>query len=267
MKGIARFLSILAVAGCVGEIGESVPHGTQPSTGGSSVPVTAGGGADGGAAGTTGAGSNAVGGGGAAGTGATAGTGVDGRGGAGGSGVAGMGDSGRGGGIGAAGRGGGSGGGSGTTGRGGGGGGTGPDPFTVPATCTSGTMWTQANRGSADMNPGRACIACHSTMNGPTLTIAGTVYPTAHEPDLCNGANGTNGARVTITGANGQTLTLTPGASGNFNSRTRVTLPYTAKVTYMGRERAMTAMQTSGDCNGCHTQNGANSAPGRILLP
>jgi hypothetical protein len=104
-------------------------------------------------------------------------------------------------------------------------------------------------------------------MNGPSLTIAGTVYPTAHEPDLCNGANGSNGARVVITGADGQTQTLTPGASGNFNSRTAVKTPFKAKVTYMGRERAMASSQTSGDCNSCHTQNGANSAPGRILLP
>jgi hypothetical protein len=117
------------------------------------------------------------------------------------------------------------------------------------------------------MNPGRACIMCHSTMNGPALTIAGTVYPTAHEPDLCNGANGSNGARVVITGADGVTQTLTPGVSGNFNSRTRVMTPFKAKVTYMGRERAMAAAQTSGDCNSCHTQTGANAAPGRILLP
>jgi nitrate/TMAO reductase-like tetraheme cytochrome c subunit len=128
-------------------------------------------------------------------------------------------------------------------------------------------MWTQANRGSTDMNPGRACITCHSTMNGPSLTIAGTVYPTAHEPDLCNGANGSNGARVVITGADGATLTLTPGTSGNFNSRTAVKTPFRAKVTYMGRERAMSTAQTSGDCNSCHTQSGTNSAPGRILLP
>jgi predicted CXXCH cytochrome family protein len=26
-------------------------------------------------------------------------------------------------------------------------------------------------------------------------------------------------------------------------------------------------MQTTGDCNSCHTQSGANGAPGRILLP
>ena len=47
-------------------------------------------------------------------------------------------------------------------------------------------------------------------MNGPSLTIAGTVYPSAQSLILCNGANGTNGARVVITGADGATLTLTP---------------------------------------------------------
>jgi hypothetical protein len=156
----------------------------------------------------------------------------------------------------------------GTTGAGGAGtGGAGGDPLTAAATCTSKTMWTSGNRGSSDMNPGKACITCHSTMNGPSLTIGGTVYPTGHEPDLCNGANGSNGARVVITGADGKVQTLTPGTSGNFNSRTTVALPFKAKVTYMGRERAMVTPQSTGDCNSCHTQNGANGAPGRIVLP
>ena len=159
------------------------------------------------------------------------------------------------------------GGGGGKAGGGGNTGGTAPDPFAVPPTCTSGTMWTQGNHGSENMNPGRACIACHATNDGPTLSVAGTLYPTAHEPELCNGADGANGARVIIVGADGQTLTLTPGTSGNFNSKTRLMFPYRAKVSYMGRERAMAAMQTSGDCNSCHTQSGANGAPGRILLP
>jgi hypothetical protein len=134
-------------------------------------------------------------------------------------------------------------------------------------TCTSGMTWMYGDHGSSQMNPGRACIACHSTHDGPPLTIAGTVYPTAHEPDLCDGANGANGARVVITGADGQTLTLTPNAAGNFDTGEPVKLPFTAKITFMGRERAMTAMQTTGDCNSCHTQGGANSAPGRIQLP
>ena len=43
-------------------------------------------------------------------------------------------------------------------------------------------MWTRGNHGSPDMNPGRACIACHTTDDGPALTIAGTVYPTASKP-------------------------------------------------------------------------------------
>jgi hypothetical protein len=141
------------------------------------------------------------------------------------------------------------------------------DPFATAPTCTSGTMWTKGNHGSHEMNPGRACIACHSTMNGPDLTIAGTVYPTAHEPDLCYGADGSNDVRVVITGADGQTVALTPVLSGNFSVTTKVLTPFTAKVTYQGRERAMTAPQTSGDCNGCHTQAGANGAPGRITLP
>jgi len=147
------------------------------------------------------------------------------------------------------------------------GGGGAPDPFAVAPTCTSGMNWTRGDHGSSEMNPGRACIACHTTMNGPPLTIAGTIYPTAHEPDLCDGADGSNGARIEITGADGQTLALTPNASGNFDSGARVAFPFTVRVTYAGRTRAMTAAQTSGDCNGCHTQAGASNAPGRILLP
>ena len=92
-----------------------------------------------------------------------------------------------------------------------------PDPLGATPTCTSGTTWTGGNQGSAVMNPGRACISCHAG-NGeaPQFTIAGTVYPTGHEPDLCNGANGTNGARVVIVDAANRTMTLTPNAAGNF---------------------------------------------------
>src|SRR5947208_5313510 len=70
-------------------------------------------------------------------------------------------------------------------GAGGAGGGSAPDPFAAAPTCTSGSTWTRHNHGSAEMNPGLACITCHTTMQGPDLTIGGTVYATAHEPDLC----------------------------------------------------------------------------------
>lgn len=144
------------------------------------------------------------------------------------------------------------------------------DPFSVPPTCTSHTTWTAGNRGSASMNPGLACVSCHATTGGeaPLFAVAGTVYPSAHEPDLCNGVNGgAAGAQVVIVGADGRTLSLTPNAAGNFSYEGALALPFQAKVVYMGRERVMSTPQTSGDCNGCHTQSGASGAPGRILLP
>lgn len=143
------------------------------------------------------------------------------------------------------------------------------DPLLAAPTCTSMSSWNNGNRGSASMNPGMACITCHQTRGGeaPTFTIAGTVYPTGHEPDLCNSKVGGDGARVVITGADGKTLTLTPNAAGNFSSTSQVKTPFQAKVTYQGRERLMLTAQTSGDCNSCHTQNGTSMAPGRITVP
>jgi len=142
------------------------------------------------------------------------------------------------------------------------------DPYGMPPTCTSGTTYA-GGEGSSVMDPGQACISCHASSGGeaPRFGIAGTIYPTAHEPDLCYGADGRNGAQVVVTDANGKIITLTPNAAGNFYYSGSVTTPIRAKVTYMGRERIMSAAQTTADCNGCHTQNGANSAPGRIMLP
>ena len=114
------------------------------------------------------------------------------------------------------------------------------------------------------MNPGKACIACHDNeIQAPALTIGGTLYPSAHEPDLCNG--GYFGAQVIITDANGKTKTLPARTvSGNFQSVEAIAKPFTAKLTYMGRTRAMNTPQMDGDCNKCHTQDGMTGAPGRI---
>ncbi|MET0790386.1 MAG: hypothetical protein ABW061_02605, partial [Polyangiaceae bacterium] len=155
-------------------------------------------------------------------------------------------------------------------GAGGGGGSAGApsmDPLNAMPTCTSMTTWNNGNRGSASMNPGMACITCHKGGEGPTFSIAGTVYPTGHEPDRCNSSIGTAGARVVIIGADGKMTTLTPNGAGNFSTNAAIKTPYQAKVTYQGRERLMTTPQSSGDCNSCHTQNGSMMAPGRITVP
>ena len=154
-----------------------------------------------------------------------------------------------------------------SSGAGGAGGASGADPLVRPAVCTSNVRWTRGNSGSSSMNPGRACITCHAGNAGPDFKIAGTLFPTGHEPDLCNGVNGTSGARVVIVDAANRTITLTPNGAGNFTYSGTLTTPFRAKVTYQGRERIMATPQTRGDCNACHTQNGANMAPGRITLP
>src|SRR3569623_2475554 len=150
----------------------------------------------------------------------------------------------------------------------GGAGGSAPDPTTP--TCTSNRTWTGGTDGSKDMQPGVACIACYTMCGGeaPTFAIAGTVYPTVHEPDLCYGARGSNGIHVVITGADGAVITLPPRASGNFSYQGALAKPYTAKVTDMnGGERVMGVAQPIGDCNGCHTAAGVSEAPGRIDVP
>ena len=144
----------------------------------------------------------------------------------------------------------------------------GTNPYATPENaCTNGK--SGVNYGSQFMFPGNACISCHQTNYGPLFTIAGTVYPSAHETDSCNGSVGT-GVSVIITDSNNRTVTLAPNATGNFYSYSAITPPYTVKLSYQGRERDMTGLitaPTNGDCNSCHTMDGSNGAPGRIMLP
>lgn len=148
----------------------------------------------------------------------------------------------------------------------------GVDPFEVPPQCTSNTTWTRGNSGSSRMNPGRACLSCHAQENDPgdeeaPEGIGGTLYPTAHEPDLCNGLPGA--ATVVLTGSDGREFRLSVNDVGNFHMYRNNALlrPYTARVEFAGRTRRMSTPQMSGDCNSCHTQAGTNGAPGRILAP
>jgi len=140
--------------------------------------------------------------------------------------------------------------------------------YNTPVQCTSGQYYSGGGDGSSRMNPGNTCVSCHAQSGGeaPRFTIAGTVYPTAHEPTMCDGVN-VAGATVVVTDANNNTLTLPVNSVGNFYTTAAVATPFHAKVVYNGKERAMSAGQTSGDCNACHTEMGANGAPGRIMLP
>lgn len=141
----------------------------------------------------------------------------------------------------------------------------GANPFATPTVCSSARYWRDAEEGSSRMKPGNACIACHTLRGKKRFTIAGTVYPTAHEPNDCEGVAG--GAIVEVTGSDGRVASLTVNAAGNFSSESAVAAPFRVKVKSGGKERVMVGALTSGDCNSCHTVAGANGAPGRIVAP
>ena len=151
-----------------------------------------------------------------------------------------------------------------------------PPPGTgepAPTVCTSGQKFpVQFDDGSPDMNPGLPCRACHLQREEEEARFfMGTVYPTLHEEDRCY-SNVPAGTRVEIIDANGNVaLTLPVRPRGNFMSTSLnagIALPFTARVVSpTGGVTQMMTPQTTGDCNGCHTEQGANGAPGRILLP
>lgn len=146
-------------------------------------------------------------------------------------------------------------------------------PAPVGVVCSSDQYWTQGDEGSEDMFPGRACISCHTEENleemeeeAPRFMFAGTVYPTVHEPNDCLG---TGGATVVVTDANGVEHTATVRPSGNFFAELEGSLafPIFAEVRKNGQVIKMQDAVDSADCNSCHTEAGAEDAPGRILSP
>lgn len=144
-------------------------------------------------------------------------------------------------------------------------------PKPARTTCASGELWAMGDMGSAEMNPGLPCRSCHQ-MLAPELAyfFAGTVFPSFHEQDLCLSPPPPE-ARIEILDSDGAvTLTLLPNAAGNFTSSAVVAgvpLPYRARLVAGGLSRSMTTLQQSGDCNGCHTEQGENDAPGRLVWP
>jgi len=141
------------------------------------------------------------------------------------------------------------------------------DPFDGPVVCTSGTRWTRGDHESPLMHPGGACITCHARSDedeAPQFQIGGTVYPTGHEPNDCNGATG---AAVEVTDAGGRVTALPVNAAGNFFTSSQLAFPIHVAVVANGKRRSMSGAPPTGDCNSCHTQDGANMAPGRIVAP
>lgn len=134
--------------------------------------------------------------------------------------------------------------------------------------CTSAQLWLDGDEASTLMRPGAACNACHDEIGGaPAFAVAGTVYPTLHEPTDCYGASGD--IIVRILGSDDAELDLPVGSSGNFFAAVSagIVFPIRAEVVFDGRMRGMCGWVPHGDCNLCHTEEGVDGAPGRVRLP
>jgi hypothetical protein len=136
----------------------------------------------------------------------------------------------------------------------------------TPTVCTSGTFYDpDEDVLNQSMDPGRKCVDCHTSSDAQPLFVGGTIYPTLHEPDECNGSGA--GASVILIDATGTSHTFTVDAVGNFVKYSSFPVPYRAMVVKGSRTVWMDAPQTNGDCNGCHSERGDNGAPGRIQAP
>jgi len=107
------------------------------------------------------------------------------------------------------------------------------------------------------MRPGEACIACHAgDGEAPTFSFAGTVFTAA------DATQGAEGVTVTVEDDNGTTEAVTSNSAGNFFSQAALTPPFTITLTSPGGATVpMPIPAGHGDCNLCHTDGGAASAP------
>jgi hypothetical protein len=144
-------------------------------------------------------------------------------------------------------------------------------PGPKPTTCASNDTWIYGNVESPDMNPGLPCKACHVVQRPrENWAFMGTLFPALHEKNLCFAPPPAN-AVVEILDMAGVLRESIPvvNYSGNFYSAfyTNFPSPYKAQVRIGTRINKMNTPQTNGDCNSCHTEQGRNGAPGRIVAP
>ncbi len=145
-------------------------------------------------------------------------------------------------------------------------------PEVPEVACSSGSYWSRGDDGKPEMHPGRNCIACHQQRRAagdddpPLFSMAGTVMGAIRDVDDCIGVPGVT---VEITDAASTVTTFWTNSSGNFFAPAtfRPVAPYTVRLVLDGRERRMSTPQTNGNCMDCHTRDGSNGAPGRIVAP
>jgi cytochrome c553 len=145
--------------------------------------------------------------------------------------------------------------------------------------CASGERWAGELTPSEEMYPGRDCVGCHRDNDGPQLLVGGTVYGVL-DPDGArtrrNDCFGVEGARVTLTAADGLKLEMVTNRAGNFyfeggdNSALEpfgVVVELTLPDGRQSRQQ-MASRPSYGGCARCHgaeAESTPGAAPGKEL--
>jgi hypothetical protein len=145
--------------------------------------------------------------------------------------------------------------------------------------CASGKRWIGGKTGDEEMYPGHDCIACHKANDAPAFFAAGTVYGVYDETGALTTSNdcfGIEGAKVTITGGDGQVFETLTNRAGNFffeGLEQDLVKPFSAVVEYQlpdGRlsRQPMDSSPSYGGCARCHSPEAvktSNRCPGGVL--
>jgi hypothetical protein len=145
--------------------------------------------------------------------------------------------------------------------------------------CASGKRWVGGKTGDEEMYPGHDCVACHKSNDAPAFFAAGTVYGVYDETGALTTNDdcfGLEGAKVTITGGDGQVFETRTNRAGNFFFEGReedLAKPFNAVVEYEladGRlsRQPMDSSPSYGGCAGCHNPQAVkttNRCPGGVL--
>lgn len=134
--------------------------------------------------------------------------------------------------------------------------------------CASGKRWVGGKTGDEEMYPGHDCVACHEANDAPAFFAAGTVYGVYDDKGNDEAGNvttssdcfGLEGAKVTITGGDGQVFETLTNRAGNFFFEGReeeLVKPFSAVVEYElpdGRlsRQPMDSSPSYGGCAHCH---------------
>lgn len=141
----------------------------------------------------------------------------------------------------------------------------------APTTCASNVFYNQLLEPPGElMNPGLSCPTCHAAnqLFYVAFTYAGTVMPGLHEKNTCKSPPTADGGIVEIAALDGGVFwQWEVNSSGNFRTLDAGPSPYVARLYRGGMVKQNQTTHTSGDCNTCHTEQGANGAAGRLTFP